>query len=715
MRLDIRLPKRAAETALKFALVAAMFGWSAPSWAASQQTHIEIDASGPPANSFRSQDAFGGALDGGEQGELMPTYTPHNIATMRAAGLPRVTYRLRTELGIEVWHWTDQGRWSDAAHQQGYWTGDPTPRPHRTLTWGYKLPRRGDTVDNANNSSFSRLDDGDETSFWKSNPYLDPRLSHAPKASPQWAVIDLGAEAAVDGLRVVWGTPFARRYAVQYWVGIDEGDDKGRWITFETGKVEDGRGGTVTLHLASKPVKARFLRLLLETPSGTAPVGSTDPRDGMGYAVAELYAGSFDAGGSLQDAIRHGVTRQTQSAMTVSSTDPWHRAVDKDIDLEQIAPEFMIKSGITNGLPLMMPVGTFYDTPENAAAELRYLKNAKVPFHQVELGEEPDGQLVDGADYGALYLAFYDRLHAEFPDLSFGGPSLQSGVTDTWLNDNPNHSWNGQFVAYLKSRGRLDALNFFSFERYPFDDICGSLPGKLMYQSQMMATLMRRVAAEGTPTTIPWIISEYGFSAFSGRAMVEMPSALLNADMIADFFTNPRRGRRLHLRLRPKRADQPAPDMRRPGQHDAVAGRRERRGALADAGLLRVADADPGLGAAGAWAEHDLPGRGFVEGQRGRARRHRLSAAPPRRPLVGDADQPQRICGARQPGVQGPGGAGGQGRGRAVFGRAVRLGPGAPAAGQDPAAGADDEARMERTAGAAAAVADGGAGVAPSA
>jgi hypothetical protein len=36
---------------------------------------------------------------------------------------------------------------------------------------------------------------------------------------------------------------------------------------------------------------------------------------------------------------------------------------------------------------------------------------------------------------------------------------------------------------------------------------------------------------------MPWIISEYGFSAFAGRTMVEVPSALLNADIVGKFLT----------------------------------------------------------------------------------------------------------------------------------------------------------------------------------
>jgi hypothetical protein len=39
------------------------------------------------------------------------------------------------------------------------------------------------------------------------------------------------------------------------------------------------------------------------------------------------------------------------------------------------------------------------------------------------------------------------------------------------------------------------------------------------------------------PRNIPWVISEFGFSAFSGRVMSEMPSALLMADIVGQFLS----------------------------------------------------------------------------------------------------------------------------------------------------------------------------------
>lgn len=503
------------------------------------EPRVVIALDDPRAQLFRPDEAWGAAIDGAQRGEIDQLLTPANLAAIHRSGLRPLTYRLRTELAIEAWHWNPNGTWSDPARAQGYWTSSDAPGPPIQLSWGYHLPRRGDTVDNANDTDFSRLTDGDRATFWKSNPYLDAGFLKDGEAHPQWLIVRLDRSRPIDAARIDWAEPYASVFEVQYWTGTDEDDDAGRWRGFPHGTITNGSGGHPLLKLAAAPVKTQFLRVLMTKGSGTVTPGATgdDWRDRAGFAVGEVAFGTVRADGSLADVVHHAALHTAQTWTHVSSTDPWHRAVDRDPDLEQAGIDRVFASGLSNGLPVMMPTGLLFDTPENAAAELRYIAARRFPVKQVELGEEPDGQYGDPADYAALYLAFARRLKSALPGAVLGGPSLQQGDSDTWmlpgLADSGPGSWNGQFIAALKRHGGLGELGFMSFEYYPFDDLCGDIHAKLLRQSRELGRIADRLAAEGVPRSIPWIISEYGFSAFAGRAEAELPSGLLAAEIQA--------------------------------------------------------------------------------------------------------------------------------------------------------------------------------------
>lgn len=502
--------------------------------AAPRGGQVVVDLGHGPVAVIRPRLAFGAGIDGIPGGEVDRLFTAHNIAWMKQAGLAPVTYRLRTELAIDAWHWDPEGTWSDTAHAQGYWTSSDNPSQPIQSSWGYRLPRRGDTIDQAADDGYSRLDDGDPATFWKSNPYLDRH--YAGDDHPQWLVACLDAPAAVNAVRIHWAKPYATAFEVQYWVGADEYDDEGRWVTFPAERVDTGVGGDSLIRLSGAPVRAKFLRILLERSSGTAPPGSADPRDAMGYAIGEVSFGVISQDGALRDIIRHAPSRHAQTVFYVSSTDPWHRAVDKDPQIEQPGFDRLFASGLTSGLPVMIPVGALYDTPENAAAEIRFLRRRGYPVRQVEIGEEPDGQNVSAEDFAALYAQFARAVRVD-DNITTGGPSLQDGVSDLWLDANPDRSWTRHFVRALNARGSLPALGFFTFERYPFDTLCGPMDDRLRGQAPALAAIMQRLHDDEVPADIPWIISEYGVSAFGGQAEVEMPAALANADIAAQFIS----------------------------------------------------------------------------------------------------------------------------------------------------------------------------------
>lgn len=508
-----------------------------------------------PLARFAPLRAIGGALDGHGEGETLPAYAPESVRAMSAAGLGAITYRLRTELGVQAWHFDQSGSWSEPARQQGYWTG--TSRPPRTppaVSWGYELPRRGDTTDQAEDGGYSRLDDGSTQTFWKSDPYLDSHFTHEPEARhPQWVVIDLGRLRAIDALRIAWAAPYGRRFRVQRYVGGRDAIalDPGRWIDFPHGAF-DGAGGVQTVRLAHAPMSVRFVRVLMTASSHTSPpsshtarfsppggrAASRDVRDRLGYAIRELYLGVRDRNGTFRDLLVHS-TSKSQTTIYTSSTDPWHRAADLNRDYEQPSFQTVLGSGLTRAQPLLVPVALLYGTPENAVAELRYLRALHIALRGVELGEEPDGQLVSPEDYGALYVQFARAIRRAFPHLPIGGPAFGSSIPDWayWPNVHGDRSWTHRFVEYLRARHALRLLGFFSFEWYPFDDVCATPARQLARAAAMLRTTIAEQHREGIPHKLPVYVTEYGFSAYAGEDEVSLTGALFDADTVGTLLS----------------------------------------------------------------------------------------------------------------------------------------------------------------------------------
>ena len=527
-------------------VVATMGVGASPGYGAPVPVEVTIDLAAGPSNTFTPAVALGAGVDGHSRGDGDAIYRPATLRAMLSAGLYPLTYRLRTELAIEAWHWNPRGHWSDEKHARGYWTSDDRVGAPVRASFGYRLPRRGNTLDQAENNGYSRLADGDLQTFWKSNPYLDRRYTGEDNSRhPQWLIADLGKRTPLDAIRLVWGIPHAVRYQVQYWEGEDPDDPdeypEGRWQPFPNGTVTQGGGGDGVLRLAQSPIPVRFLRVLMEESSGTAPAGARDPRDALGYAVREVYIGTLDATGRLQDVVRHATRHDGQTRFFVSSTDPWHRASDLDPDVEQVGIDRVFASGIARGLPMLVPVGVLYDTPDNAAALLRYLRRRGYPLRGVELGEEPDGQRVAPEDYGALYVRAANALRAVDPAVILGGPSFQSLWDEpmmAWTGTSvaPDQPWLTRWLAYLAGHDQA-TLGFLSFEWYPFDEVCASPVAQLQQASSLLTTALTTLYAQGLPRDTPLLMTEYGFSAFSTQAEVDLTGALFNADAVGTFLT----------------------------------------------------------------------------------------------------------------------------------------------------------------------------------
>ena len=493
---------------------------------------------GHPVNRFRPSETIGAAFDGHWGGETEKILTPANVEAMKSIGLKPISYRLRTELGDEAWHWNPKGTWSEAAQQQGYWTSDATPGAPIQLSFGYRLPRRGNTHDNANDNGYSKIDDGDTNTFWKSNPYLGHHFTHeADSLHPQWVVVDLGRSLRVNALRIHWGEPYALSYRLDY--AGDNGNDyfepyqPGIWHPLKK-SIGNKHGGSDLVTISGKPVSIRYLKITMDQSSYTG--SGNDIRDRIGFAIREIELGLLE-NNRFHDLVKHSPD-QHQSVLRVSSTDPWHRASDLDPNTEQAGIDRFYSSGITSGLPTMLPIGLLYDTPDNMTAFIRYIQQKKYSVSELEMGEEPEGQLIHPGDYAALYLQFATAIRKLTPGLRLGGPGFAALAKDD-AEDAYTFSerqWTQLFINYLERHKALDLFNFFSFEWYPFDDVCAPAGPQLLAQPALLRAALKPFTEHILPHGLPIYITEYGYSAYGGEAEVRMEGGLMYADILGQFL-----------------------------------------------------------------------------------------------------------------------------------------------------------------------------------
>lgn len=496
-----------------------------------EPAELEIDATrGHEINSFDPDEALGSSVDVLSHRDIDLIYTPHVIQESLSAGWGPITYRNNSELRMAAWHWNENGVWSDPAHKSGYFTGSSELGESIRYILEYALPHRG----------FSTSGDepvrGPNLSYWKSNPYLTRRFTGESDAlHPQWVVMDMKSEHAVNAIRIGWKAPYAKTYEVQYWVGknaldFDAGPD-GVWKTFPSGHVQNAPGGPVTIKLATEAAQTRYVRIWMMESSNTCDDHDAgDIRNCVGYAIEDIHAGTMN-GDAFAPAEAEKFTYMS------SSIDPWHSSEDMNPRSQHTGFDLFFTSGLTNNLPALIPVTLLYGTPDDAAAQIRYLEKRGYPIRGIEMGEEPDGKHALPEDYAALYLQWADAIHKIDPNLKLGGPIFEGVNKDirVWPDAQGRTSWMGRFVDYLRIHNRLEDLAFVSFEHYPFEPC--TITWKTLYsEPQLMKHILDVWRADGVPRDVPLVVSESHLAAQISGPMSTIFAGLWLADNIGSFF-----------------------------------------------------------------------------------------------------------------------------------------------------------------------------------
>ena len=518
-------------------------------------------------NSIDPDKATGAWMDVLSKRQVDNLSKPEVIQGIKNLGWGSITMRNNSELRLAAWHWNENGTWSDAANKSGYYTGSADLGEPIRYGYSYSLPHR------------DFMTSGDEPlvagtqSYWKSNPYLTSHFTGESDAlHPQWVVIDMGKERAVDAIHIQWVNPYAVTYAVQYWIGDDNALDwdmgpNGVWKNFANGVVTNGAGGDVHLKLSDAPVKARFVRILMTQSSNTPDThGASDIRNCVGYALQTISVGTMDTnstysivypangiepapGKTKRDngGAFPGSAEDSDGSFCASSIDPWHESGNLITggEEEYNGMDNFFTSGLTMNHPALVPVTVIYGTPDDAANEVAYIYKRGYPVTGIEMGEECDGKHTMPEDYAALYCQWADAIHKLVPQAKLGGPIFEGVDKDItlWADDAGKTSWMTRFVDYLKSHNHLQDLAFMSFEHYPFL-INGNSPpcewDTLYLEPGIMKHVLQMWRDDGVPQNVPLIISESGITAGSGKKgyMGVTGNAIWECDAFGTFFAN---------------------------------------------------------------------------------------------------------------------------------------------------------------------------------
>ncbi len=514
----------------------ALFAQFAPDVSSPATVHVDITPS-HQINSFDPDSSLGSSLDVLSRRDIDRVHTPHIVQESLSAGWGPITYRNNSELRMAAWHWNPSGSWSDAAHQSGYFTGATELKSPIRYILSYALPHRGFAT------SGDRPVQGPNLLYWKSNPYLTSKFTGESDAlHPQWIIVDLQSEKPINAAWIQWASPFAKIFQIEYWAGTNaldfDGGPKGEWKVFDSGKIQNARGGKQVLKLADTAVSSRYVRVLMTESSNTCDEHDpTDIRNCVGYAMQQIMFGTVDLGNNFTSVVTIGGERPT--SYTASSIDPWHSVEDvrDGGDYQHTGFDLFFTSGLTNNLPAMIPVTMLYGTPDDAAAQIAYIEKRGYPISYVEMGEEPDGKHAMPEDYAALYIQWAAALHKVDPKLKLGGPIFEGVNKDItlWPDSKGRVSWMGRFVGYLKDHGHLADLAFVSFEHYPFEP-CTITWKDLYREPQLMKGIMQIWRDDGVPKDVPLLVTENHLSWSLTGPMTTIFAALWLADNVGSFF-----------------------------------------------------------------------------------------------------------------------------------------------------------------------------------
>lgn len=314
-----------------------------------------------------------------------------------------------------------------------------SPRTRATQGWRSETIHRGTTKNNPEFHGASRIDDGDSTTFWWSNP------GH-PDA-PGWFLFDLVAPRSIDSVRLHLGDLRPDSVRLVRWTGPDgvyppPDQQATGWVPVAT------IAATSLTTLKFPAISSRY--------SGFQPVG---PLSG-GWKVAE--AGLWSGSASVTTA---STDPGLQTLEVATSTHPASRRAGSVPNWEFDAYMAWIRN-YPGAIP-MVSVNYGTGTVQEAASWVRYANvTRKYGIGRWQVGNENSGAWEEGGavsarQYATRYVQFAKAMKAVDPTIQVSGPLTPES---DWLRDASGdfdgRSWLEGFLVHVDSAERADNFRY---------------------------------------------------------------------------------------------------------------------------------------------------------------------------------------------------------------------------------------------------------------
>ncbi len=429
----------------------------------------------------------------------------------------------------DTYHWNGAGSYNT----NNYWVPSGT-----TYSLGFDSDMTYVGTTGSNNYSefpYSYMTDGNPSTSWLSN--VDTQFPNH-----QWAQIDLTGGSStvnVSSVSIIWGTPYATSYEIQYWTGSDtvgtpaNANDEADWSDFPGGNITGSTGGTTAITFTTAE-STRYIRILLTASSAGA---------GGAYSIAEAYAYN---GAAL---IGNNEASTSQNHVVVSSTDPASSAVNPlnnsgttDFNSFMAYVHSFSSGAVTSAIPLItVNYGT--GTPAEAASWVYYanvVQGYGIKYWQV--GNEQDGIWECGGpsnakDYAYRFTEFYNAMTTVDPTIIVTGPVVGGPYDNSNAYD--GNPFIQDFLSELQTLGATADLGALDYHWYPWNYDNTATAVEINTASQVAAfavSVNNWQTAAGVNTNIPVIMSEYNISPNTPLLMNQLPTGLWLANWLGEFI-----------------------------------------------------------------------------------------------------------------------------------------------------------------------------------